>query len=179
MSGKCPTVSYDFDAKDLCQNCMREGEEMSHWTDALVRMNACPAAVDWARCYPTLTAAWKACKRGDWMLWLIGKCTTSAPWSEERKPIVRVALECARLAPWIEDDTTLARIWCLSALERWLKGEAKRDEVNAAAYAAADAADAAYAAYAAYAADAAAYAADAAAYVIVRRYFPRPPRLSK
>jgi hypothetical protein len=145
---------------------------MGHWTDALVNMNACPETVEWARGYRSLSAAWKACDRGDWMLWLIGETTASEPWSEERKPLVRVGLECAQFVPWIEDDATLARIWCLDALERWFTGEAGQDEVIAAAYAAGAAADAAgaagaaaYAAYAAYAAGAAAdaaYAADAA-----------------
>jgi hypothetical protein len=160
-------------------------------------MDACPEAVEWARGHRSLAVAWKACKRGDWMLWLIGETTASEPWSEERKPLVRVGLECAQFVPWIEDDATLARIWCLDALERWLTGEAGQDEVIAAAdaaYAAYAADAAAYAAYAAYAADAAAYAADAAdaaAYAadaadaadaviagIVRKHFSKPPSLA-
>jgi hypothetical protein len=46
---------------------------MTHWTDELVRWKACNDAVQWARAYPTMQAAWDACERADWMLWLMGR----------------------------------------------------------------------------------------------------------
>ena len=177
---------------------------MNHWTDALVKLNACNEAVEWAKTQPDLSTAWTKCKRGDWCLWLIGRTTKSEPWSEERKPIVRAAIDCAKTAlKYANNDTITANLWCIDALERWCNGEADRDEVIAARDAAADADAAAYAAaYAAYAAYAyAAYAADTAAYAatyataaasasatdrakalsecaeIVRRHFPVAPSL--
>ena len=34
-------------------------------------LGACDVAVAWAKDYATLQAAWNACPRGDWMLWLL------------------------------------------------------------------------------------------------------------
>src|SRR3990172_72416 len=45
----------------------------AHWTDELVKMDACAEAVEWARTQPSLARAWRVCPRGDWMLWLAGK----------------------------------------------------------------------------------------------------------
>lgn len=53
--------------------------EVTHWTDDLVRLQACDDAVEWARGYDTMDAAWAACERGDWMLWLA--CRWPAPTS--------------------------------------------------------------------------------------------------
>ena len=98
---------------------MYEGGTMSkHWTDKLVGMNACHDAVEWARGYPSLKAAWKACKRGDWMLWLIGHTEQSDPWSEERGVLVRIAVEGAMFAPPCPDESEVARQWCIDALLR-------------------------------------------------------------
>jgi len=44
-----------------------------HWTSRLMKLDACNEAVVWAREYPTLEAAWAACERGDWMLWLLAR----------------------------------------------------------------------------------------------------------
>ena len=52
-----------------------------HWTKRLVELHACADAVKWAINYPSLQAAWDACERDDWMLWLCGKFT-GKPWSE-------------------------------------------------------------------------------------------------
>ena len=166
-----------------------------HWSDKLVALNACGEAVRWGRKQKSPATAWCDCKRGDWMIWLIGKTTQSEPYSEERKPLVRVACECARLAwRWMPQASRDA----LETAERWTRGEATAEDcrkARAAVYAddaAVYADDAAYAAAdAAYAAAAAAYAADdaaaAAAYGaddaraecadIVRRHYPKPPRL--
>ena len=135
-----------------------------HWTDKLVELHACREAVEWAKGYPSLRAAWKACKRGDWMLWLIGLTEPSAPWSEERGVLVRIAVEGAMLAPPCPDEYEVSRQWCIDALLRWYDGEDNRDEVVASRDAAAASAADAYAAIydaAAAAAYAAIYAADA------------------
>ncbi len=147
-----------------------------NWIDKLVSLNACGEAVAWCRTRNSLADAWKHCTRGDWMLWLIGKTDRSLPWSEERKPIVRIAVECAMLAPSCQDEYELARQWCLDATLRWCDGTTDIEEVYAARAAA-------FAAYAADAANAAAYAAYARKRVwsdaadIVREHFPTPPEL--
>ena len=91
------------------------------WSDALRRLNACGEAVEWSRSYPDISAAWQACERGDWMLWLIGRADCGKPFSwligradcgkpfsEKRKPLVRCACACARIVSssdcWKEDS---------------------------------------------------------------------------
>jgi len=132
---------------------------MTHWTDDLVRINACKDAIEWAREQPSLAVAWKKSKRGDHMLWLVGKANPSEPWSDARKPIVACCAEIASTAlPYCNDDTITATLGCIDATERWCRGEAERDEVESAAADAANTADA-RAAAAAYAAAYAAYGA--------------------
>jgi hypothetical protein len=43
----------------------------THWTDRLIELGATCEAVPWAKGYDSLDAAWAACERGDWMLWLV------------------------------------------------------------------------------------------------------------
>ena len=130
-------------------------------------LGACSEAVEWAFGQADEETAWSFCKRGDWMLWLIGK-TAGDPWSDSRKPLVLVACECARFAlPYTKDPRVLK---CIETSEAWTKGEATIEEVrNAAAnaYAAAAASASSYAA--ATAAAAAADAAYAAAYITERK----------
>ena len=128
--------------------------------ERLNTIGACHDAVEWAGKYKTPKAAWKACQRGDWMLWLIGK-TSGPPDSDSRRKLVLVAAQCAELAlPFARDEET--RAICESTIQTcyaYAAGEAELTDVRSAA---ADAADAA-AAYAAYTAAAAAvYAADVA-----------------
>ena len=161
-----------------------------HWSEALPS-NVCHEALTWARNQPSATVAWRNCKRGDWMLWLLGKLSGD-PDSDSRKKSVLATCACARLAlPYVKKGEERPRI-AIETAEAWVKGELgiTREQVNAAAnavYAAAYAANAAaYAANAAAnAANAAAYAAYAAARVsllakcadIVRQHYPEPPKL--
>ena len=158
-------------------------------------LRACPEALRWCAQHASLAAAWAACERGDWMLWLLGKLA-GPPKSDSRKALVLAACECARLAlPCVSADEERP-LKAIETAESWARGEASMDDLRAAAYdaaaaAAADAADAAAdaAAYAAYAAADAADAADAAAYArartltqcadIVRKHYPAPPELGE
>ena len=135
------------------------------WQDNLNRLRACDEAVEWTQNYKTFPAAWKTCKRGDWMLWLAARSGV------DRKVLVLAACACARTAlKHVTKGEERPRV-AIETAERWARGEATIEEVRAAAAAAADA-DAVYAATAVYAAAAAAasdaaadaaYAADAAA----------------
>ena len=137
-----------------------------HWSTALATLNACVDAVRWAETQPDYATAWAQCERGDWMLWLAGKFA-GEPWSEARKPLVRAACACARLAlPRYEaryPDDTRVRV-CIETTERWTRGKATVEDVRQARASDAAAADAVYDAAAANAAYAAAYAAYAAAH---------------
>ena len=50
----------------------------AHWSCALVRLKACNEAVEWARTKPDYATAWRACERGDWMLWLLERTGADA-----------------------------------------------------------------------------------------------------
>ena len=67
-----------------------------NWTAKLRARGACPEAVEWANDYPSLATAWKACERGDWMLWLLGKTGGAKPDSAGRRKLVLTACACAR-----------------------------------------------------------------------------------
>jgi hypothetical protein len=151
----------------------------THWTDDLTRLLACNDAVAWAKGYDSLDAAWAACERGDWMLWLADR-VSGEPGSPLRRKLVLAACDCAELSLPIFEKKSPGDKRPRTAIEtarRYANGEAGvtledvANAADAAAYAAAEAAvdaarEAACAAYMAttYATCAAYAAADAAAY---------------
>lgn len=78
----------------------------ARWVDTLRLLGACEDAVQWAIQYPSLAAAWAACEHGDWMLWYVGKTApgNALESSDDRKRLVRVACQCARLALVYADE---------------------------------------------------------------------------
>ncbi len=162
---------------------------MSVWIKELESLNPCAEGVMYAKGHATLQEAWDLCDRGDWMLWLAGKLTTT---EKTWKVLVLCTCECARQSLQYvpaEDKRPLAAI---EIAERWARGEqVTRNEVRKSAYAYAS--TAAYDAYAAasYAfsiTSGAAYDAYASAYAsvcrhaslklsadIVRRHYPKAP----
>jgi hypothetical protein len=135
-----------------------------HWTDKLVAMNACPDAVEWARGHSSLAAAWKACKRADWMLWLAGELCRTVP---QRKLVTLAACACARTALKYVPKGEKRPLVAIQITERWVRGThgVTIDDVRDAGTAARAAGAAARAARdAARAARAAARAAGAAAW---------------
>ena len=166
----------------------------------LQKLRACSGAIEYARTCTTWQSAWDNCERGDWMLWLLGKLS-DGPKSQSRKKLVLAACKCARLSLKYVAKNEKRPLKAIQVAEKWANNEkgASLQDVRAAyaaAYAAADAAAAAYAAAdaAAYAAADAADAAYAAAYAaadaaaartkiqkkcadIVRKTYPKAPRL--
>jgi len=154
--------------------------------EKLKALGACREAVKWLSGQVSPSVAWRNCKRGDWMLWLLGQ--DAPPESPERKRLVLAACDCARLSLKHVPKGELRPLHAIETAEAWARGNATLAQVRA-AY---DAASAAYAyADAAYAyayADAAAYAAAYAAYdarslalgqcaKIVRKHYLKPPAL--
>ena len=117
---------------------MSKRNEKKHWTDKLVQLNACCEAVQWAQGYPSLRAAWEACERGDWMLWLAGRTCRTLP---QRKRLVLAACACARTAlRYVKVGEKRPRA-AIRMAERWARGDCSvslQDVRSAAAYAAAD-----------------------------------------
>ena len=172
------------------------------WRESIYALDPCGNARDWLATQASPAEAWANCRDGSWMLWLLGKLA-GKPWSQARRKLVLAACECARLAlPRVKAGENRPRK-AIELAEQWARGgrvsrQALNDAADAAAYAAADVAGAAaYATAAAYAAAAAdADAADAAAYAaaayqekraevlakcadIVRKHYPKPPRMPK
>jgi hypothetical protein len=135
----------------------------------LKQAGICDEAKGWLKTVKTLREAWETCPRSNWMLYqLRGRGIVGD--NEYRT----FACVCVRGTP-IGDGRT---VWDLltdersrkgvETMERYIKGEATKEELVAADAAAADAATAAadydYAAYAAYADSASASASASAAY---------------
>jgi hypothetical protein len=123
-----------------------------HWTDALVALDACSDAVEWARGYATLDAAWAACDRGDWLLWYVGRISGPSE-SVSRRRVVMAACACAHTALHLVPSGEYRPRVAIETAERWARGDAScsLDDVRAAAWdaawaAAGDAGDAAGAA---------------------------------
>ena len=160
--------------------------------DALVELNACPDAVDWARTQPDSQAAWRTCDRGDWLLWLLGRTVTKGSPRHKRLVLVtcRIASDSLRYVAKGENRPRVA----IRTTRRWAIGKASIEDVEAAGRAAGAAGAAAWdagaagdAAWAAWAARDAAWAAGAAARFAklklyarwVREEFPTPPTLRR
>jgi hypothetical protein len=114
-------------------------------------MGAYPDALEWLeeKRFPTLQDAWDVCKRGDWMLWLIGRTTNRNDEAQLRKLTLAKA-RCAKLVlPLMHDKRSRHAV---EVAERFGLGKATHQELDDATLAAAAAYDATYATYAAYAA---------------------------
>ena len=128
-------------------------------------LGACAEAIRYAQNYPSLQTAWDVCERGDWMLWLLGKQITSAPWSEVRKPLLTTALDCADTVAELRPMSVAAGIAkTITVLRGWIAGEMSEVKARQARW---QLRSMYYAADAATAATATATAATAAAAVVV------------
>jgi hypothetical protein len=140
-------------------------------TTKIEKLNPCNDAIIYVSNQKNPSEAWQNCERGDWMLWLAKKVNV------DDKKLTMAKAMCAKQVEHLMRDQRSKN--ALQACFNYVNGKITREQLNAAAdaaaaavayaaYAAADAAAAAYAAYAAAdaAADAAtaAYAAAAAAY---------------
>ncbi len=135
-----------------------------HWSVSLERMGACKDGVEWARTQPSLAVAWKACDRGDWMLWLAGRtCKRGSP---THRRVVLAACACARTVLRYIPKGENRPLEAIKTAEAWARRRpgVTLELVRDAAYATSSAADAAANAAYANAANASAYAAYAATY---------------
>jgi hypothetical protein len=137
--------------------------------EKLESLHPCADGLEFAKkCDGDFTSIWQTCDRGDWLIWLLGRCNLL-----KKKLAVKIAIECAKRVlsnhekKYPED---LRPRQAIEAAEKWLKSPtAKNKNAASAASAAYSAAYSAYsaasaAAYAAYSAAYSAYAAYSAAY---------------
>lgn len=130
----------------------------------IAHFNPCSEAADWLADRTDAVKAWRECERGDWMLWLLGKQITSPPWSEDRKPLLACALDCALTVQHLWPREKAAEMTqAVKTLRDWIAGKATAALAKDAVKAIENAADS----YAAYTIVEATYAATAAAYAIV------------
>lgn len=175
-----------------------------HYIDQIANLGACADAIAWLRteAHPDLAAAWAACPRADWLLWLAG--LLAATGSPEHRAVVAAAADCAGAALDLAPGAAGARR-AVEAAQAWAQEEAATadcqharlacalvpyDRVDAATVhaieAAAETVDSAYLPRADERATAAAAAADHAEIAgadpahllaLVRRALPAPPAL--
>ena len=141
--------------------------------DKLRALGACCEGVEYAATFDSWDDFWKHNKRGDYMLWVLGKTLTTPSLADHRK-LVLCACDFARLAlPFVTkgEGRPLAAIRIAEAWAAGKDGITPKD-IKDAAGAAAYAADAAYAA-----ANAAAGAVAQAD--VIRKYFPQYPNLER
>ena len=84
-------------------------------------MGACSESIVFAKKYPSLTAAWKHCERGDWLLWFISRAVKAEWGTPEHRKIVGVACRCARLSEKLWTDKR--SIAAVVLAERYAAGE--------------------------------------------------------
>ena len=94
----------------------------------LTHMGACHEAVEWVG-NRTIQQAWRACKRSDWMLWLLKQIARDDP--RHRLAAADFAKRVWHLIP--DEPTKLAAAWAIGAARR-----GDLDECAAAADAAAE-----------------------------------------
>ncbi len=93
----------------------------SHWTDKLIKMDACESAVTWCRNYDTFEDAWDACEHIEWLLWLIY-------WKKGHKEVVRLASQYSRIA--LNYSPNQVAEHTIGVVEAWLDGKASREQVK-------------------------------------------------
>ena len=97
-----------------------------HWSERLARLGACEEALDWCKSQPSPEAAWDACPRGDWLIWIAARVVPN------RRLVVGVACQCVRDAVEFGYQMRLA----LGVVGAWAWGEVTAVEVGRAGFAA-------------------------------------------
>src|SRR3972149_5439200 len=99
-------------------------------SDLLDSVGACKKAVDWAGKRRVGAAAWRACPRADWMLWIAVRLGV------DRRRVTLAACACARtVLRHVPSGEQRPRI-AIETAERWARGEATIQEVRRASVAA-------------------------------------------
>jgi hypothetical protein len=94
-----------------------------HFTDTLIEMNACKDAVKWCLDYDTLPEAWKACKDGSRMDWLLEK---TGKWTPKKRATYEATIgpagatyEAVRDQAWATYQATIGPAYATyEAIER-------------------------------------------------------------
>jgi len=114
---------------------------IAEFVKKLKQFGACREAIDFALKYDDIQVGWEECRRGEWMLWLIGKLS-GKPGSEKRKRFVLAVCECTRPALKYVPADENRPLAVIETAEAWAMGRdsVTLDNVKEAAIAAEDAA---------------------------------------
>ena len=140
--------------------------------EKLENLNACSNAIDWCKNYSSLQKAWDACERADWSLWIVGNLS-GKPGSQKRKKLVLCACEIARLSLRYVPNGETRPLKAIETAEKFAGGDKGislqnvRNAADAAAYAASRADDAANAKK----------EMQIKCAEIVRKHYPKAPRI--
>ena len=96
--------------------------EINEYIKKLKNLNVIEEAIRDALEYSTSQESWDDCKRGDWMLWLIGKLS-GEPESEKRKKLVLTACKCARLSLKYIAKGETRPLKAIETAEAWARGK--------------------------------------------------------
>ena len=94
---------------------------MRHWTELLPE-NACVEALAWARTTPDPTTAWKECKRGDWMLWLLSRFVGKRGSAKHRKLVLCCCNIVVSARPLTKGEALKELDKCLRTVRSWARG---------------------------------------------------------
>lgn len=98
------------------------------WLSDLARLGPCGKGLTWAQSQPSPEAAWAACPRPEWLLWLLIRL--AKPGSAEHRRLVALGAVMVRtVSPLVGSSYDPEPL--LRALERWAAGEDTAAEVQA------------------------------------------------
>lgn len=104
---------------------------MSNLEKYLKKLGACAEAREWATSYSTLQEVWDACENGSWMLWLVARRAGGEAWSDERKPVLAAALDCAETVKHLWPEKSAAQIAdAIGVLRQWVAGTASIEQAK-------------------------------------------------
>jgi len=104
---------------------------MTDWKTTILALGPCEDAAVWVMDREgSAYAAWRACERGDWLLWIAARLGV------DRRLVVRAACACARTALVHVPEGEHRPLRAIETAEAWCDGRATIAEVRA-AYAAA------------------------------------------
>lgn len=101
----------------------------------VAQLYACFDAIAWLqRQKGSRSAIWRACHRGDWMVWLLVHLVSG---QAEHRRLVACVADCVREAAWpyvaeSEGETAMAIALCDHIVNEYLEGRADTDDVAAA-----------------------------------------------
>ena len=98
-----------------------------NWWKKLEKLEACPESIEWAKTQPSATAAWRNCKRSDWMLWIA--CVLCKQNSKQHRRIVLAACKCVRLALKYIPKSEKRPLIAIRVAEKWANNKATLEEV--------------------------------------------------